>query len=501
MGESLSTLAKLWPGDLGQRTAVVIPDGGPILTYIQLEQQVASLAEMLAQGGIGKGDTVAIVLPNSLEFLATFLAVVSLRAQAAPLDQAHKFEEFKFYMKATGARAVVVPQAPHAACDAASDLRLPIWKASLQGQVRLEGMSTSGQAARNDGPPQPDDVALFLHTSGTTSHPKGVPLTHANLTTSIRNIAATYCLSPSDVSLVVMPMYHVHGLMAAVLSTLHTGGTVVIPQRFSASRFWPQVRTHRATWYTAVPTIHQILLARADEDEAPRGGLRFIRSCSASLAPAFQGRLEARFGAPVLQAYGMTEAAHQMTSNPLPPGQSRPGSVGPGTGVEIAILDAAGNRLPAGSCGEVCIRGPNVMSGYKDPAANDTAFVQGWFRTGDQGVLDSNGYLTLTGRLKEIINRGGEKISPPEVDNALMEHSAVCEAVCFGVPDPKFGEEIHAAVVLRGDVSEKELQAFCRDRLADYKIPKRVYFVASLPRTTTGKIQRRYVATHLEGKS
>jgi acyl-CoA synthetase (AMP-forming)/AMP-acid ligase II len=249
-----------------------------------------------------------------------------------------------------------------------------------------------------------------------------------------------------------------------------------------------------------VPTIHQILLGRADQDNAPRGGLRFIRSCSSALAPAVFHQLEERFGAPVLEAYGMTEASHQMSSNPLPPAKRKPGSVGQGTGVDIAILDENGNVLPRGRQGEVCIRGANVMRGYNNnPEANAAAFTAGFFRTGDQGFLDDNGYLTLTGRIKELINRGGEKISPLEVDAALLEHPAVAEAVCFAAPDAKYGEEVQAAVVLKADATPEAIQAFCRARLADFKVPKKIYLIQQLPRTATGKIQRRHVAAHFLG--
>jgi acyl-CoA synthetase (AMP-forming)/AMP-acid ligase II len=405
-------------------------------------------------------------------------------------------------MEDAESRAVIVPPGAHPAREAAAQLNLPVWEASLdaEGGVQLarvgDGAAASSLVAASG--PRGDDVALFLHTSGTTSRPKGVPLTHANLMASIRNIAATYALTPEDASLIVMPLFHVHGLIGATLSTLMTGGSVIVPPAFSATKFWPAVHEHRATWYSAVPTIHQILLTRADADNAPRSGLRFIRSCSAALAPAVFAQLEDRFGAPVLEAYGMTEASHQMSSNPLPAnGARKPGSVGRGTGVEIVILDEKGNILPSGQPGEVSIQGRNVMHGYRNnPDANASSFTRGYFRTGDQGVLDAEGYLTLTGRLKELINRGGEKISPLEVDAVLLEHPAVTEAVSFAVPDPKYGEEVHGAVVLRSDASPDEIVAFCRDRLADFKVPKKIHIIDALPRTATGKIQRRHVAAH-----
>ena len=300
-----------------------------------------------------------------------------------------------------------------------------------------------------------------------------------------------------------MPLFHVHGLVASTLATLATGGTVVVPAKFNPLSFWRVARDHDVTWYSAVPTLHQLLLARADAAAGKPPGaekLRFIRSCSASLAPQVMHDLEAAFGAPVLEAYGMTEAAHQMASNPLPPGSRKPGSVGPGTDVQISIRDGEGRPLATGERGEVCIMGPNVITGYENnPEANATAFFDGWFRTGDQGFLDGEGYLTLSGRLKEMINRGGEKISPREIDEVLLTHPAVGEAVAFGVPHKTWGEEVAAAVVVKENVSEADLLAYCKERLADFKRPKKIHITQTIPRTATGKIQRRVVAEAFAG--
>jgi acyl-CoA synthetase (AMP-forming)/AMP-acid ligase II len=323
---------------------------------------------------------------------------------------------------------------------------------------------------------------------------------HRNMAASTRNIVAHYSLSPQDVSLCVMPLFHVHGLVASTLSTLSSGGTVVVPPKFSPLSFWRTVRDTGATWYSAVPTIHNLLLARAGE-ERPAGaeGLRFIRSCSASLPPEMMERMERVFGPPVLEAYGMTEASHQMSSNPCPPALRKPGSVGHGTGVRIGIMDDAGNLLDAGQRGEVVIKGPNVVSGYENnPEANAKSFTSGWFRTGDQGILDTEGYLTLTGRIKELINRGGEKIGPREIDEVLLTHPSVAEAVAFGVPHPAWGEEVAAAVVLKEGLdapsAEPDILAFCKERLADFKCPRKIYITTTIPRTATGKIQRGAVA-------
>jgi acyl-CoA synthetase (AMP-forming)/AMP-acid ligase II len=443
-----------------------------------------------------------MALPNGIEIITAFFAVTAAAATAAPLNPAYTTEEFRFYLEDIEAKALIVPPGGAEQARAAAPTGALLIEAVLtaDGQVHFEPLSSFSLSPKQT-TPVADDVALFLHTSGTTSRPKGVPLSHANLLASAANVAATYALTAEDVSLCVMPLFHVHGLVASTLATLRTGGTVVVPPRFSASAFWPAVKAQRATWYTAVPTIHQVLLARADEDQAPApgtSGLRFIRSCSSSLAPATMAGLEARFGCPVLEAYGMTEAAHQMASNPLPPGERRPGSVGCGTGVQVAVMDEHGALLPAGSQGEVVIQGPNVTRGYhNNPEANAAAFTNGWFRTGDQGVLDSNGYLTLVGRLKELINRGGEKISPREIDEVLLTHPAVAEAVSFAVPDTKYGEEVAAAAVLRAAATAAELTAYCRERLAAFKVPKTIYIVTQIPRTATGKVQRRNVAAAL----
>jgi acyl-CoA synthetase (AMP-forming)/AMP-acid ligase II len=493
------TLPALLNAGEGSRLALAAPEGGPTVTYGTLRNQVESLATSLAALGLGRGDRVAIALPNGIEVIAAFLGITATAATAAPLNPAYTTEEFRFYLEDIEAKALIVPPGggEHARTAAPPGALIIEAALSADGQVRFVPASPS-LLPRKQTEPNSEDVALFLHTSGTTSRPKGVPLSHTNLLVSAVNVATTYALTSEDVSLCVMPLFHVHGLVASTLATLRAGGTVIVPPRFSAGSFWSTVKAHRATWYSAVPTIHQVLLARADEDHAPApgtSGLRFIRSCSSALAPATMAGLESRFGCPVLEAYGMTEAAHQMASNPLPPAPRRPGSVGRGTGVQVAIMDDVGNLRATGIQGEVVIKGPNVTRGYhNNPEANAAAFTNGWFRTGDQGILDAEGYLTLVGRLKELINRGGEKISPREIDEALLTHPAVAEAVAFGIPDVKYGEEVAAAVVLRGETNETELAAHCRERLAAFKVPKTIYLVTQIPRTATGKIQRRNVA-------
>ena len=495
-----STLVDLIADIPSDKIAVILPEAHIKVTYGSLRKQVQAVAEQLAAAGIGRGDRVATSLPNGLPMIVAFLAA-SVAGTAAPLNPTYKEDEFKFYLDDTDARLLILPpDAGDEARRAAGDkYRIVTIEMDSAGTVALNGVD----GRQPVGAPSVDDVALVLHTSGSTGRPKRVPLAHKNLSISAGNVARHYALGPDDVSMCVMPLFHVHGLVASTLATLASGGTVVVPAKFSPLSFWRVARDHRVTWYSAVPTLHQLLLARAadptDPARRPAGAerLRFIRSCSAALPPPVMHALETAFGAPVLEAYGMTEAAHQMASNPLPPAARKPGSVGRGTDVQISIMDASGRHLPPGEAGQVVIKGPNVITGYENnPEANATSFVEGWFKTGDQGVLDENGYLTLVARIKELINRGGEKISPREIDEVLLTHPFIAEAVCFGVPHPTWGEEVAAAVVLRegAKASEADLLAFCKERLADFKRPKQIHITETIPRTATGKIQRGAVA-------
>jgi len=444
---------------------------------------------------------VGLALPNGLPSVVGVLAA-SLVATAAPLNPTYREDEFRFYLEDTNARVLIVASGHDEHARRAAGDRVPVLTITTDpgGRVKLEGVSS----VRPISPPQPDDVALILHTSGSTGRPKRVPLTHANLTISARNVACTYQLTPEDVSFCVMPLFHVHGLVASTLATFYSGGTVIVPSTFHPLSFWKTAHDYGVTWYSAVPTIHQVLISRWHRGNARPAGterLRFIRSCSAPLSPQLMRDIEEAFGAPVLEAYGMTEAAHQMASNPLPPACRKPGSVGVSTGVKVSIMDEDGNHLSPGEHGEIVVRGPNVIKGYENnPEANATSFTEGWFRTGDQGYLDEQGYLSLVARKKELINRGGEKISPREIDEVLLAHPSVAEAVCFGFPHHLWGEEVAATVVLREKVSEKDLLTYCRQHLADFKRPKCIYIADHIPRTATGKIQRRLVAQKYVGE-
>jgi oxalate---CoA ligase len=491
----MSTLGDLFIAADRRQPAIVLPDDGTEIGYGALSNEVDRLAGRFRQSGLRPGQTVAIALPNGIEYLVSFLAATRARLVAAPLNPAYKAEEFRFFLESSQAHVVVTTSASTAVHEAARASNVPVWSASRNATGEVEFAGAGFSASTKDAPdtPLPEDIALLMHTSGTTGKPKAVPLTHANLMASMRNIAAHYALSPADTGLVVMPLFHGHGLFGATLSALFAGARIVVPDRFSAHAFWPLVEKHDVTWYSAVPTIHEILLVRANADHAPaRTGLRFVRSCSSPLAPATLKQLEDRFAAPVIEAYAMTETSHQATSNPLPPGVRKPGSVGRGTSVDIGIMGDEGALLAVGDQGEIVVRGETVMQGYlRNPAANEQAFTNGWYRTGDLGILDRDGYLVVTGRIKELINRGGEKISPVAIDDVLLGHPAVAMAASFGVPDPLYGEEIRAAVVLRADVTAAELQAYCRSRLSDFEIPKVIHFVKALPQSATGKVDRR----------
>jgi acyl-CoA synthetase (AMP-forming)/AMP-acid ligase II len=485
----LKTIADLLANAEPMHTALIGVEPDRAITYSQLTEEIESLAGKLAGCGLPPGGRVAIVLPNGPEFLVVFLAILRARLTAAPYNPAQA-AEFDALWRDAGIGAVIADADDCASHETARRLEIPAWTLSYAANGRVN-LAIPDRGAKFPELPLLGEVALFLHTSGTTSKPKGVPLTHANLMASVENIAGGYQLTPADCTLLVMPLFHVHGLIGAALATLYSGGTVVAPPRFSASSFWPIAQAKRATWYSAVPTIHRTLILRADTDAPAKPALRFIRSCSSALAPAMLQQMEDRFQTPVLEAYGMTEAAHQIASNPLPPARRKAGSVGIGRGVEIAILDDAGNLLPPDTPGEVTIKGPNVMGGYeRNTAANASAFINGYLRTGDRGTIDREAYVRLIGRIKELINRGGEKISPLEIDAVMLAHPAVAEAASFGVLDDKYGEEVSAAVVLKAAASVKDLETWCREHLANFKVPKSFHIVTELPKTATGKIQR-----------
>ncbi|MBM3483727.1 MAG: AMP-binding protein [Alphaproteobacteria bacterium] len=480
-----------------EAVAIAAPERASV-SYGGLARFVASTVETLNKAGIGRGDRVGIVLPNGPEMASAFLAVAA-GATAAPLNPAYRADEFQFYLSDLKAKALIVQAGVETPAIAVARKLgvaiIPLAPRPSEAAGLFDLEIKAGAKPAQAGAAAESDVALVLHTSGTTSRPKIVPLTQRNVLASARNISDWIRLKPEDRCLNIMPLFHIHGLIAAVLSSLYGGASVACTPGFNALKFFGWMEELKPSWYTAVPTMHQTILTRAsrNQDTIKTAPLRLIRSSSSSLPAPVMGELEAAFNAPVIESYGMTEASHQMTSNPLPPRARRAGCVGVAAGPEVAIMDDAGNLLRAGETGEIVIRGENVTLGYENnPKANESAFAKGWFRTGDQGVMDAEGYLTLTGRLKEIINRGGEKISPREVDDVLMTHPAVAQAVAFAVPHDKLGEDVAAAIVLREGASatDREIRDFAAKHLADFKVPRQVLILEEIPKGATGKLQR-----------
>ncbi len=476
--------------------AIAAPGRMP-LGFSSLAALAARTSAFLASRGLRRGDRVAVVLRNGPEMAAAFASIAS-RCACAPLNPDYREAEFEFYLADLRVGALVVERGVDSPARAiAARLGIPVLELTA---VQTEGAGTFELSGGTQIPdetapdPEPGDTALLLHTSGTTSRPKLVPLSQANLCASARHIARTLALVPADRCLNMMPLFHIHGLIGATLSSWSVGASVSCAPGWDSTGFFAWLRDPGATWYTAVPTIHQSVLSAARARGGPIGhGLRFIRSSSSALPPAVMHELENVFGVPAVESYGMTEASHQMCSNALPPGTRKPGSIGLPAGPDVAVMDASGSLLGANATGELVIRGPNVTAGYEaNPDANATAFTNGWFRTGDQGHRDDDGYFFLTGRLKELINRGGEKVAPREVDDVLTSHPDVAQAVAFAVPHPRLGEDVAAAVVLRpgATAGERELRQFCLERLAPQKAPSRFVFVDAIPKGPTGKIQR-----------
>ena len=494
-----STLIQLLSTGRDDAVAISAPST-PDLLYRYLRGQTLATVEALQSVGLTPSDRVAIVLPNGPEMAVAFMAVASA-VISAPLNPGDRAEEFEFYLTDLRAKALIVEVGSTSpAIDAATKLGVPILTLHPTPEVGAGcfTLDTSRLSLADGAPPgaaTPDDIALVLHTSGTTSRPKIVPLSQRNICASARNIRDSLALTPADRGLNIMPLFHIHGLIAAVSAPLLAGGSVFCTPGFNALRFFCWMEEARPTWYTAVPTMHQAILGRARNNAAiiAANPLRFIRSSSSSLPPQVLAELEATFTTTVVEAYGMTEAAHQMACNPLEAGARKPGTVGLPAGPDVAIMDDHGALLDTGGVGEIVIRGDNVTSGYENnPKANAEAFTHGWFRTGDQGVKDNDGFITITGRLKEIISRGGEKISPREVDEILMDHPAVQQVVTFGIPHDRWGEEVGAVVVLREGVSatERELRDYVGTRAADFKVPRKILFMDEIPKGATGKLQR-----------
>lgn len=448
---AIHQLLDTWARRQPDSPAILAP-GRPPLPYSLLRRQVLDTAGLLRRAGIASDDPVAVVLPGGPDLAVACLAIASA-AIFAPLNPDYREREFRFYLEDLHAKALVVEEGSDSpAVAVARSLGLPILRLVFDpaGMFELRPQANSPLPSSEAAAlATPDDIAVVLHTSGTTGRPKIVPLTHRNLCRSAFNISRSMALTPEDRSLNVMPLFHIHALVASVLAAIHAGGAVICPPAFLAPRFFDWVREFRPTWYSASPTIHQAVLerAKATPGALPARSLRRIRT----------------------------------------------GSVGLPAGPEVTVLGPDGRPVPPGSRGEIAIRGENVMSGYlRNPEANAASFTGGWFRTGDEGCFDSDGFLYLTGRLKEMINRGGEKVSPREIDEVLLLHPGVLHAVAFAVPHRQLGEEVGVAIVPRrpGSVSEHEIRQLAARELAHFKVPRVVKIVESIPKGPTGKLQR-----------
>ena len=464
------------------------------LSYGEFKIFNEKISRQLAATNIINSDRAAIVLPNGPLMASSFLSISSYMS-AAPLNPSYKQEEFEFYLDDLKPKFLLVePNSKSLAVIAAKNLNIPVFEMKISDNQPLGTFELFDKETDYKNPNDYDE-ALVLHTSGTTSRPKIVPLSNLNIFTSAVNISKSLKLTADDHCLNIMPLFHIHGLIAVLSASAKVGASVCASNGFNALKFLDLAETQNITWYSGVPTMHQAILLRAQKnsDKAKKLNLRFIRSSSASLPPAIFEQLNDIFEKHVIEAYGMTEATHQMTSNPLPPAIQKPGLVGMPAGPEICIMNDKNEKLPEGEIGEICIKGDNVTNGYENnPEANKQSFVNDWFRTGDEGFFDEDGYLKISGRLKEIINKGGEKISPLEVDNILMDFPPIDQALCFGYKDKMLGEDIAVAIKLKENKSctEDDIKSYANEKLAKFKIPKKIFIVEDIPKGATGKLQR-----------
>jgi amino acid adenylation domain-containing protein len=498
LGDLVSYYGRTTPS----RNAILAPGREPV-TYGVLMARTKETVRALRSFGIGRSDRVAVALPNGPEAAVASVAVAS-GAVCVPLNPAYTAVEWQRYFGDLQITALLTRADINSPCRGIAHtlglvlIDLVPQKGEGPGSFTLVG-SAKRRAAAGDLASGGDDAFLLL-TSGTTSRPNIVPLSHASICLSAYNVGAVLRLRSRDRLLNVLPLFHVHGLISGLVTALAAGSSVVCTSGFGAAAFFDWVTELRPTWYTAVPPIHRAVLSAARRRAAGVRGtsLRVIRSASSSLPRDVLGELETTFGVPVVDTYGMTEGASQIAANPL--GRRKPGSVGRPAGPEIAIMNAHGRRLPVGQRGEIALRGPTITRGYDgDPAVTKAAFRNGWFHTGDLGYFDSDGYLFIVGRIKDIINRGGQKVAPAEVEEALLDHPDVVEAAAFPISHKRLGEEVGAAVVLRpdADLTPRSLREFARERLARFKVPGLIRIVPEIPKTAVGKVRRAGLAAAL----
>jgi acyl-CoA synthetase (AMP-forming)/AMP-acid ligase II len=484
--------------------AIFAPGRAP-LTYSLLYQHVHEVGRMLRAMGVGRHDRVVVMLPNGPEMAVAILATAA-SAVCAPMNPAYQAEELNRYFADLRPSALITQagtDSPARRVALSRGVRVIELSAASDAEAGLFTLTGDREDAPSDELVSPRHVAVLLLTSGTTARPKIVPQTHANICASAYSSVAAWALSETDRCISMLPLFHGHGLHNTLMASLAAGASVVCTPGWDVNRFFAWLTAFQPTWYSAVSTIHQAILAqvRHNRERLADYRLRFVRSGSAPLPSHILTELESTFEAPVIEYYAMTETTSTpIACNPLPPGRRKAGSAGIPVTLDVAIMDEGGALLTSGQTGEVVVRGAGVMPGYDgDPMATETAFAGGWFKTGDLGFFDDDGYLFLTARVREIINRGGEKIAPQEVDEVLLQHPAVAEAVTFAVPHPTLGEDVGSAVALRphAAATPKDIRRFAMGRIAAFKVPRQVLIVAEIPKGPTGKVQRVGLAAKL----
>lgn len=486
----------------GESCFLISPEIGSQLSFGELQKSASDIANQLNSLGINIGDKVAFLMTNGLWTTKLFLGAMYGGRVIVPLNAVCGKDQLQYVIDHCDAKVLFVEE-------------------DLQEKYKtvFDGLSKDIKvisACRNNGPVwpennagstnqkeveiKPDDDALLIYTSGTTGRPKGVLLSHKSVVAGGNNTAIAHQLTRQDRALCVLQLYHINGEMVTVMGPLVSGSSVVMPNKFSITEFWPLIDDWQCSWFSVVPTIIAYLLEQAERLEDPvsiasdRPGLRFGRSASAPLSPEMHRQFEQQFSVPIVETMGLSETAAQILSNPMPPGISKYGSAGIAVGNEAKIIDEKGNEQTVGQSGELMIRGDNVMKEYyKNPETTaKTISPDGWLHTGDLAYVDEDGYYFITGRLKEIIIKGGENIAPREIDEVLYQHGAVLEAAAFAIPDRRYGQEILACVSLKpgAQCSADELRDLCIEKLGKFKAPKTITFMDELPKGPSGKIQR-----------